>query len=201
MSLTQSAAETAPVAQPQPARAGRGLPWLILSGYLLAAVVVTWRLWADPAGRAQAGDPHDVDLFAWFLRYAATAVSHGRLPALITTGLNPPHGVSLMWNTSVLLPGILLTPVTLLAGPQVSLTLLLTLGLAGSAAALFWVLRRWGAGLGAAALGGAVYGLSPALINSGIGHYHLVFAVLPPLIIDRVLRIVTGQGAPLKDGA
>jgi hypothetical protein len=201
MSLTQSAAETAPVAQPQPARAGRGLPWLILSGYLLAAVVVTWRLWADPAGRAQAGDPHDVDLFAWFLRYAATAVSHGRLPALITTSLNPPHGVSLMWNTSVLLPGVVLTPVTLLAGPQVSLTLLLTLGLAGSAAALFWVLRRWGAGLGAAALGGAVYGFSPALINSGMGHYHLVFAVLPPLIIDRVLRIVTGRGAPLRDGA
>jgi hypothetical protein len=201
MSLTQSAAETAPVAQPQPARAGRGLPGLILSGYLLAAVVVTWRLWADPAGRAQVGDPHDVDLFAWFLRYAATAVSHGRLPALITTSLNPPHGVSVMWNTSVLLPGVLLTPVTLLAGPQVSLTVLLTLGLAGSAAALFWVLRRWGAGLGAAALAGAVYGFSPALINSGIGHYHLVFAVLPPLIIDRVLRIVTGRAPPLRDGA
>jgi len=201
MSLTQSAAETAPVAQPRPGRGGRGLPWLILSGYLLAAVVVTLRLWADPAGRAQVGDPHDVDLFAWFMRYAATAVSHGRLPALITTSLNPPLGVSLMWNTSVLLPGVVLTPVTLLAGPQVSLTVLLTLGLAGSAASMFWVLRRWGAGLGAAALAGAVYGFSPAMIDSGIGHYHLVFVVLPPLIVDRVLRIVTGRGGPLRDGA
>ena len=200
MSLTRPAAETAPVAQPQPGRGGRPLPWLVLSGYLLAAMIVTWRLWADPAGRAQVGDPHDVDLFAWFLRDAATAVSHGRLPALVTTAMNPPQGVSLMWNTSVLLPGVVLTPVTLLAGPQVSLTVLLTLSLAGSAASLFWVLRRWGASLGAAALAGAVYGFSPAMINSGIGHYHLVFAVLPPLMVDRVLRIVTGRGGSLRDG-
>ena len=55
-----------------------------------------------------------------------------------------------MWNTSLLVPGVLLTPVTLLAGPQVSLTLVLTLGLAGSAASLYWVLRRWGASLSAA---------------------------------------------------
>jgi hypothetical protein len=201
VSLTQSPAETTPASgRPAPA-AHRGLPWLVLAVYLLVAVALTWRLWVDPASRAQRGDSNDVDLFAWYLRYAATAVSHGRLPALITTSLNAPRGVSLMWNTSLLLPGVLLAPVTLLAGPQVSLTVVLTLGLAGSAASLMWVLRRWGASLGAAALGGAVYGFSPALINSGLGHYHLVFAVLPPLIIDRALRIVTGRGHPVRDGA
>ena len=82
--------------------------------------------------------------------------------AVYDRALGAPRGVNLMWNTAFLLPGILLTPVTLLAGPQVSLTLVLTLSFAGSAAALFWVLRRWGASLGAAALGGAVYGFSPA---------------------------------------
>ena len=35
-----------------------------------------------------------------------------------------------------------------------------------------------------AGLGGAVYGFSPALLQSAIGHYNLQFAVLPPLIID-----------------
>jgi len=169
--------------------------------YLAAAVAVTARLWTDPAGRLQVGDPHDVDLFAWYLRYAATAVSHGRLPALVTTALNPPQGVNLMWNTSFLLPGIVLAPVTLLAGPQVSLTVVLTMSLAGSAAALFFVLRRWGAGNSAAALGGAVYGFSPAMINSGIGHYHLVFAVLPPLMIHALLRLLTGRGKAVRTGA
>ncbi len=89
---------------------------------------------------------------------------------------------------------------TLLAGPQTSLTILLTAGFAGSAASLFWVLRRWGASLLAAGLGGAVYGFSPALLAAGIGHFHLQFAVLPPLIIDALLGILTGRGRTLLAG-
>ena len=174
--------------------------WLVLACYLVGALVVTGRLWIDPAGRMQAGDRGDVDLFAWFVQYAATAVSHGQLPGLFTTAMNAPVGVSLMWNTSFLLPGVLLSPVTLLWGPQVSLTVALTLGFAGSAVALFWVLRRWGASLGAAALGGAVYGFSPALVTAGLGHYHLQFAVLPPLIVDAVARLVTGRGRGVRTG-
>jgi hypothetical protein len=188
-------------AQRRPMTVRRGAAWLILCCYLAGAVAVTARLWADPAGRLQIGDAHDVDLFAWYLRYAATAVSHGRLPALVTTALNPPQGVNLMWNTSFLLPGIVLAPVTLLAGPQTSLTVILTLSLAGSATALFFVLRRWGASNSAAALGGAVYGFSPAMINSGIGHYHLVFAALPPLMIHALLRLLTGRGKAVRTGA
>ena len=168
--------------------------------YLLASIALTWRLWADPAGRMVAGNPGDTNLFAWFMRYSASAVSHGRLPALVTTGLNAPQGLNLMWNTSVLLPGIVLAPVTLLAGPQTSLTILLTAGFAGSAASLFWVLRRWGAGVVPAALGGAVYGFSPALLAVGIGHFQLQFAVLPPLIIDALLGILTGRGRALLAG-
>lgn len=162
---------------------------LILACYLLAAVFVTSRLWADPASRTVAGNPNDADLFAWFMRYAATAVTHGRLPALVSSAMNAPQGISLMWNTSMLLPGILLTPVTLLAGPQVSLTVLMTAGFAGSAASLFAVLRRWDMSTGAAALGGAVYGFSPALVQAATGHYNLQFAVLPPLIVHLGLRL------------
>jgi hypothetical protein len=130
-------------------------PWLVVFCYLVGAVAVAARLWADPAGREQFAGVGDNELFAWFVRYAATAVAHGHLPALVTTGMNAPQGFNLMWNTSFLLPGVLLTLVTLPAGPEVSLTVALTVGFAGSAASLFWVLRRWGASLGAAALGGA----------------------------------------------
>jgi hypothetical protein len=185
--------------RPQPSP-GTGICWLVFGCYLLAAFGLTWRLWADPASRVQVGDPTDVNLFAWFIRYSAESVAHGSLPALVTTAMNAPHGISLMWNTSLLLPGVLLTPVTLLAGPQTSLTVLLTLGFAGSAAALFWVLRRWGVRTGPAAIGGAVYGFSPAMLASSVGHYHLVFAVLPPLMIDAGLRIVTGRGPAIKTG-
>jgi len=119
---------------------------------------------------------------------------------LITTAMNTPQGINVMWNTSFLLPAVVLSPVTVLFGPQVSLTIALTLGFAGSAASLFWVVRRWGAGIWPAALGGALYGFSPALVNSAVGHYHMQFAVLPPLIIDATLRIVTGRGHPVRTG-
>jgi hypothetical protein len=200
VSVIPSAVESRPVADRTQPRRRTWAGWLILLCYLAGAMLVTWRLWADPAGRAQIGDTADVDLFAWFMRYDAAAIGHGHLPALFTVAMNAPRGINLMWNTSFLLPGVVLAPVTLLAGAQTSLTIMLVLGMAGSAASLFWVLRRWGASLTAAGLGGAVYGFSPAIINSGVGHYHLQFAVLPPLIIDAVLRIVTGRGHAVRTG-
>jgi len=174
---------------------------VITACYLAAAMVVTWRLWADPASRVAAGNVPDADAFAWFLRYDATAIAHGRLPSLVTTALNAPQGVNVMWNNFMLLPGVVLAPVTLAFGPQVSLTLMTTAGFAGSAAALFYVLRRWGVSTVSAGLAGAVYGFSPALLHSAIGHYNLQFAVLPPLIADRVLRLAMPRGAArLRDG-
>ena len=167
--------------------------WLAGSYYLVAAVAVTMWLWRDPASRLVAANPYDSDQFAWFFRYDATAVAHLRLPALSTADMNAPQGINLMWNTPMLLPGVLLAPMTLLAGPQASITVLMTLGFAGSALALFGVLRRWGASIPAAGAGGLVYGFSPALIQSAQGHYDLQFAVLPPLIVDAVLQLATGR--------
>jgi hypothetical protein len=168
--------------------------------YLLASVAVTLWLWRDPASRTVVGNPNDADQAAWFFRYDAVAIAHFHLPALVTTAMNAPQGVNLMWNTPLLLPGILLAPVTLLFGPQASLTILLTAGFAGSATAMFAVLRRWRVRVAAAALGAAVYGFSPALVHSAIGHYDLQFAVLPPLIADAVLRLATGRASARKGG-
>ena len=88
---TATANPAAPSAGPGPGRAAdrRGrlravAPWLVVCCYLIGAVAVTARLWADPAGRDQLGGGVDVDLFAWFVRYAATAVGHGHLPELVT---------------------------------------------------------------------------------------------------------------------
>jgi hypothetical protein len=166
---------------------------LVPAAYLAAALVLTWRLWADPASRIVAANPTDADLFAWYLRYAAVAVSHGRLPALVSSAMNAPQGVNMMWNTSLLLPGVILAPVTLLLGPQVSLTILTTAGMAGSATALYAVLRGRRFSVGASALAGAVYGFSPALMHSAVGHYNLQFAVLPPLIVDASVRLAAGR--------
>jgi hypothetical protein len=168
--------------------------------YLLAAFAITLWLWRDPASRTVAGNPNDADQFAWFFRYDAAALAHGRLPDLVTLAMNAPQGVNVMWNTFMLLPGMLLAPVTLLFGPQTALTVFLTAGFAGSALAMFAVLRRWSVGVPGAALAGAVYGFSPALAHSAIGHYDLQFAVLPPLIIDAGLALAAGRSRPVRGG-
>jgi hypothetical protein len=183
---------------------GRLALWLIPLLYLLGAFALTWHLWADPASQAQVvpanGISQDIDLFAWFMRYAANAVAHGHLPALVTPAVNAPEGLNLMWNTSFLLPATLFAPLTLLIGPQATLTVLLTLGFAGTATVTFLVLRRWSASLPAAALGGALFGFSPALRVAAIGHYHLQFALLLPLIFDALLCVLTGRGRPVRTG-
>jgi hypothetical protein len=189
--------------EPEPRRR---LAWLIspqaltMYLYIVGGFFVTGRLWLDPVWRRQYGDIQDVNQATWFVRYTAEAVEHFHLPALITPLMNAPHTANLMWNTSLLLPGIVVAPVTLLFGPQVALTTLLVIGFAGSAASMYYVLRRWDASLMAAALGGVVYGFSPALVYSGIGHYSLVIAIVPPLMLDRLMRIIAGRGSPLRNG-
>jgi hypothetical protein len=186
----------------EPARSpgGRSTVTLAAVYYLLAALAVTLWLWRDPASRTVAGNANDADQFAWFFRYDATAIAHLRLPALVTTAMNAPTGVNVMWNTFMLLPGVLLAPVTLLFGPQSALTLFMTAGFAGSATAMFAVLRRWDVRTACAALGGAVYAFSPALVHSAIGHYDLQFAVFPPLIIDIGLRLALGRVSAVRGG-
>lgn len=171
--------------------------------YLVLAIVVTIRLWADPASRIVAGNPGDADQIAWFTRYAAEAIAHLRLPGMTSSGLDAPQGISLLSNPSSLFLGVLLAPVTLLAGPQVSLTAALTLGFAGSALAMFAVLRRNGCTSVPAFLAGAMYGFSPALVHSAINHFDLQFAVFPPLIADAALRIPAPgwRGKQVRRGA
>jgi hypothetical protein len=202
--LLRSASRSARAAVRRPARSWRWPDWAIPCLYLLGAAALTWRMWANPAGTVPTnGGPKvgsDIYLNVWFMRYAATALSHGQLPALVTKAVNAPQGINVMWNTSLLLPSVLLAPVTLLAGPIVSLTVLLTLGFAGSAASLYFVLRRWGVSYPAAGIGGALYGFSPAVLVAAEDHYHLQFAVLPPLIIDAILRLAVGRGRPVLTG-
>jgi hypothetical protein len=203
--VTGLAAEVAESShQPEPSgaavRSSRAPMVLTLIYYVLGAILVTGQLWEDPASRWQTGDIQDVNQATWFMRYTATAIEHFRLPALLTSAMNAPHTVNMMWNTSLLLPGSVLSPVTILFGPQAALNVLLVIGMAGSAASMLYVLRRWGASMLAAGLGGALYGFSPALVNSGVGHYSLELGLLLPLLLDRLLRIVTGKGSPVRNG-
>jgi len=91
-------------------------PYLALAFISLAVSLdLSGHLLGDVAGRMVAGNPGDVRLFTWYLEHDAQAALHGQDPLFFTT-MNAPVGVNAMWNTSLLLPALVMAPVTLLAG-------------------------------------------------------------------------------------
>jgi hypothetical protein len=77
----------------------------------------------------------------FFFAHAVDSVIHFHNP-LYTTVLNAPLGVNLMANTAFLGMTVPLIPVTVLFGPNISYAAALTIGLAGTATAWYFVLRR-----------------------------------------------------------
>jgi hypothetical protein len=121
---------------------------------LVLAAVVFARNWASPASTSIGPGQGDGALLMWFLRWTPYALEHGLNP-LFTTHLNVPDGVNVLWNTSLLLPGLLLAPITTAFGPVLTFNLLLVLGLA----------------------------FSPYMLAQSHGHLHLTLVFLVPLLL------------------
>jgi len=159
--------------------------------YLLLAGWVLRNLWADPAHLDPAANTSDPGFFEWALTHAVRIFTHGEHP-FFTPQLNAPHGVNLMANTGLLGLTVPLAPVTALAGSSVSFVLLLTLGLAGTATAWYFVLSRHLVDHRlAAAVGGGFAGFAPGLVNHANAHPNLVAQFLLPLIVWRALTLRT----------
>ena len=174
-----------------PLPASVGATALVVTSYLLLAVVVYWQAWSTGVtSHLQLGG----DQFAnvWFLRWTPFALIHGHNP-LFTTYANYPFGVNLLTNTSAPLLGVLGMPVTLLAGSIATFNVMSTLALAGSATAGYAFARRWTTWRPSAWVAGLLYGFSPYEIGQATGHLNLTFVVLPPLILLGVHDVVVRQ--------
>ncbi|HEY2947841.1 MAG TPA: hypothetical protein VGJ53_05495 [Micromonosporaceae bacterium] len=159
------------------------------AAYLVAAVVISGGLWLNLDSRTPAVNPQDHAFFQWALAHAARVVTDGVNP-FVTDRMNVPHGVNLMANTSVLGLGVPLTPVTLLFGPQTSFAVLLVLGLAGTAAAWYWLFSRHLVGSRAVAfVAGAFCGFAPGLVSHVQGHVNWITQLLVPILVLRTLRL------------
>ncbi len=187
--------------KPLPARFPRATSALVLLGFLLLGLLV-FRGWMLSPRTNTLGHGHgEASFFLWVLRWTPFAVTHGQNP-FITTYLNAPLGVNLLWNTSLPLPGLVMAPVTLLLGPVMTYNVLLTLGLGLSAWTAYLAIRRYVSSRVAAALGGLVYGFSPYMRAHSLGHVNLTLVFLPPLLLLLLDDIVVRQRrTPLRDGA
>jgi hypothetical protein len=167
---------------------------LPLPAYAAAAVWLFNDAWASPT-TAHVRGGSDPGLFVWFLDWTAHAVANGRNP-LFSGHLNAPDGVNLMWNTSMILPGVLLAPVTRVWSPVLTYNLLMTASLALSAWTGYLAARRFVRSGVAAAAGGLVYGFSPAILGQTRGHLHMTMLILPPLLLLLVDHALVRQERP-----
>jgi len=157
--------------------------------------------WGSPTSTSIARGVGDGALMTWFLQWTPHALQHGLNP-LFSTHMNVPDGVNVMWNTSLLLPGLVLAPVTLAFGPVLSFNLLLALGLGLSAWCAALVFRRYVRSRVAALLGGLVYGFSPYMLAQSRGHLHLTLVFLVPLLLAVLDELLVRQRRhPLLAGA
>ena len=152
----------------------------LLAVYCSLAFAAFWTTWQAPIGR-WIGNSVDPNLFIWCIGWIPHAVTHGHDP-LVTDYLRYPDGVNLMWNTSVIFPAFVLTPVTLVFGAVFSYNVLATLALALSGWCAYFAFRRY-TGDVAAAVGGLLYGFGPYTFAQARDHPQMTFALFPPLVL------------------
>ncbi|MGN9912346.1 DUF2079 domain-containing protein [Phytohabitans sp. LJ34] len=182
---------TEPVAAPaDPPATSRRRPDLAVAALSLGlAVLVTAGLWADPNHRTIKVNSSDQALFEWLLAFGAHALTHAENP-LFTHLMNVPDGVNLAVNTSITVYAVLFAPVTLLAGPQWSFVVILTLNLAATAFAWYLLLSRaFRLPVLAAAVGGVFCGFAPGMVSHANAHLNWTAGWLVPLLVWRVFAL------------
>lgn len=162
---------------------------LVAAVSLGLAFWVTGGLWLDPNHRAVRVNAGDQALFEWYLAYGAHALTHLQNP-FFTHLLNVPDGVNLAVNTASTVYAFAFAPLTLWLGPTASFLVILTLNLAATAYAWYWLLSRHLVNSPTAAvLGGLFCGFAPGMVSHANAHLNWTAQWIVPLVVWRVLRL------------
>ncbi|MEU1886062.1 DUF2079 domain-containing protein [Micromonospora rifamycinica] len=182
------AADQPPTAAPD-ARRGRRADLIVVIVAVVLAVWVTSGLWRDPDQRAITVNSSDQALFEWLLAFGGHAVTHGENP-LFTHLLNVPDGVNLAVNTSITVYAVVFAPLTYLIGPPATFLVILTLNLAATALAWYWLLsRHLVASRLAAGVGALSIAFSPGMVAHANAHLNWTAGWLVPLLVSAVFAL------------
>ncbi|MGW0629715.1 dolichyl-phosphate beta-glucosyltransferase [Streptomyces sp. NPDC002758] len=181
------------------ARAVRPADLLAVTLFLLLAVALYSGRFFDPAHRYLPDSLQDQNQWEWFFAVTADNVAHLRNP-LFSDLQGFPDGVNLMANTVMLGLSVPFAPITLAFGPAVALSLCMTLGLAATAAAWYWLfVKRVVRHRAAAFIGACLAAFAPPMVSHANAHPNFVILFMIPLIIDRALRLCAGTRV-VRDG-
>lgn len=181
------------------ARSLRPVDILVTVLFLLMSVgLYSGRLF-DPNHRYLVDSLQDQNQWEWFFAVTADNVAHLHNP-LFSNLQGFPDGVNLMANTVMLGLSVPFAPLTLLAGPAVSLSVCMALGLAATAAAWYWlIVKRVVRQRAAAFVGASLAAFAPPMVSHANAHPNFVILFMIPLIIDRTLRLCAGTRV-VRDG-
>ncbi|MET8448643.1 dolichyl-phosphate beta-glucosyltransferase [Streptomyces sp. NPDC005209] len=181
------------------ARAIRPADLLATALFLLMAVALYSGRFFDPGHRYFPDSLQDQNQWEWFFAVTADNVAHLRNP-LFSDLQGFPAGVNLMANTVMLGVSVPFAPLTLLAGPAVSLSVCMTLGLAVTAAAWYrLIVKRVVQRRPAAFVGASLAAFAPPMVSHANAHPNFVILFMIPLIIERALRLCAGARV-VRDG-
>ena len=159
----------------------------VLIGYIAAGMAVTWPLATYLRGRLP--DIHDPASYVWSLWWVAHQVTHLGNP-WFTSSLAAPVGVQLGYDTLMPLLGLVMLPVTLLAGPAVSYNLLVVLLPGVLCYVMYRVARLWLTSEVGAVAAGALFGLSTMVTFQDWFHLNIAAGtVFLPLALEAAVRL------------
>jgi hypothetical protein len=159
----------------------------VLIGYIAAGMAVTWPLATYLPGRLP--DIHDPASYVWSLWWVAHQVTHLGNP-WFTPQLAAPAGVQLGYDTLMPLLGLLMLPVTMLAGPVVSYNLLVVLLPGVLCYVMYRVARLWLTSEVGAVGAGALFGLSTMVAFQDWFHLNIAAGtVFLPLALEAAVRL------------
>ena len=161
---------------------------------LMSMALYSGRLF-DPDHRYLPDSLQDQNQWEWFFDVTAHNLAHLHNP-LFSDLQGFPDGVNLMANTVMLGLTVPFAPLTLLAGPAVSLSVVMTLGLAATGSAWYWlIVRRAVRRRSAAFVGASLAAFAPPMVSHANAHPNFVVLFMIPLIVDRALRLCSAGSA------
>jgi hypothetical protein len=165
---------------------------LLLACYLAAGVAVTWPRASYLAGRLPG--TLDQSSYVWDFWWIGHQVTHLGNP-WFTPLMAAPAGTQLGFDTLMPLPGLLMTPVTLVFGPSASYNLLTIVTPGLSCYLAYRVARLWLSTPLGAICAGAFYGLATMLVWQDWYHLNIALgALFFPLALETAVRLQRRPG-------
>jgi hypothetical protein len=166
-----------------------GVHLAVLIGYFAAGIAVTWTRAIYLTEHVLPGDARDPGLFVWDFWWMARSVVHLSNP-WYTHYLAAPVGAPLAFHTLMPLPGVLMTPVTLLFGPSFTYNLLSAAAPGLMCYAMYRAARLWLPSQTGAIAAGAFFGLSTMMTwNAWFEIQAALGAIFLPLALEASVRL------------